>query len=169
MALLSHYPNITCHGLDINPLATALACQNAKTLSLDNRYTCVTQSFQEHVRQSTDVMKYDLIISNPPYIPTDEMGSLQVEVGSYEDHGALHGGRDGMDVIRDIITCGHTLLNESGSNEIWLEVARQHPVRVCDWVTNDPYLSGVYSSVTPINDFTGNPRFVRLRRKVQRM
>jgi release factor glutamine methyltransferase len=165
LALLSHYPNISCHGLDINPLATNLALINAKTLSLDTRYSCDTMSFMDHVSKSADI-KYDVIISNPPYIPSDEMQSLQTEVGQYEDHRALHGGEDGLDIIRDIITHGHTLLNRAGSNEIWLEVARQHPGVICEWVRSDPYLHSVYSSVTSIDDFTGNPRFVRLKKRV---
>jgi release factor glutamine methyltransferase len=46
--------------------------------------------------------KFDMIISNPPYITTDEMKELPVSVKDYEPHLALHGGDDGLDFYRSV-------------------------------------------------------------------
>ena len=137
--------------------------------------------------------QYDLIVSNPPYIPTEEMIGLEPEVIQYEDRGALDGGADGLDMIRDLILHSSSLLRPrsktntaatSPSNttttsfdqeavvcgELWLEVARQHPLQIQTMMESSkstdthPYPgSGSFSFVESIVDFAGNPRFVRLR------
>lgn len=166
LALLSNYKNLTCLGLDINPLAISLASENAKSLQLESRYNCILKSFKEYAEQFTckDV-KFDLIISNPPYIPTKEMSELEAEVARYEDHFALHGGEDGMDIIREIIDIGPSLLSSKGSKEIWMEVSSHHPKEICRLVKVDERWRQIYSHAEAIDDIFGKPRFVRLKVK----
>lgn len=58
--------------------------------------------------------KFDLIYSNPPYIKTNEINNLQVEVKNYEPRLALDGGSDGLDFYRQIIKKAPNYLNENG-------------------------------------------------------
>ena len=64
---------------------------------------------------------FDLVVSNPPYIPKDDMSTLSDDVVNYEDDGALCGGDDGMDVIQDIVKrlpewCRTTMTTTATSN-----------------------------------------------------
>ena len=67
---------------------------------------------------------FDLIVSNPPYIPTGVIESLQPEVRRYEPHLALDGGEDGLDILRRIakdlpshLAPGGVLLTEIGDDQ----------------------------------------------------
>jgi release factor glutamine methyltransferase len=68
--------------------------------------------------------KYDIVVSNPPYIPTATVQTLQREVRDFEPHLALDGGEDGLDIYRKIATqaaahiqAGGTLIMEVGEGE----------------------------------------------------
>ena len=196
LALLSQLPTATCDALDINPIAVDLANANAKLIlgTNNSRYTCHHQSFMDFVTSNKYTGQYDLIVSNPPYIPTEELAGLEPEVKQYEDQGALDGGIDGLDMIRDLILHSSSLLRPhspknptiTSSNiptstdtfdkeavvcgELWLEVARQHPVQIQTMMESSkstaihsPPWSEHFSFVESIIDFAGNPRFVRLR------
>ena len=89
------------------------------------------------------------------------------EVKEYEDHRALHGGNDGLDLVRKVLKDGPALLRSDGPKELWMEVARQHPKAIEELVEQE---NGSASTRKPnfkflegINDLSGNPRFVRLR------
>jgi methylase of polypeptide subunit release factors len=80
--------------------------------------------------------QYDLVVSNPPYIPSGELADLEPEVVKYEDIGALDGGNDGLDIVRDIVRYSPVLLDRAGGvgcGELWMEVAHQHPQVVAEW------------------------------------
>jgi release factor glutamine methyltransferase len=165
IALLTAYPTATCAGIDIHENAIKLASKNVATHKLSSRYETHHQSFSDFVHDAAaDEHKqhFDLILSNPPYIPTNELDELQREV-RHEDVLALDGGADGLDIVRDIVQHGPSLLSKHGSREIWLEVARHHPAMVQEWVRNDPNLQLIYEDVQSINDLSGYPRFIRLR------
>jgi release factor glutamine methyltransferase len=58
--------------------------------------------------------RFDLIVSNPPYIPTGDLAGLQPEVRDFEPRGALDGGADGLDFYRIIIPAAPDFLNPGG-------------------------------------------------------
>ena len=117
--------------------------------------------FSEFVSISRNHNKFDLIVSSPPYIPTDEMDVLEPEVKQYEDELALHGGFDGLSLIKDIIEKSDLLLHSKGSNELWMEVARQHPAMIETYIKSSQNRG--YQYLEGINDLSGFPRFVRLK------
>lgn len=86
---------------DISMEALRVAKQNVKDQHLGGRVSCV----QVDVRKPAAAFlgKFDLIVSNPPYVTTQEMGQLPPSVRDYEPHLALHGGSDGLDFYRDIV------------------------------------------------------------------
>lgn len=160
LSLLYHYRslNVTCTALDINPVAVEVSHRNAARLGLSSRYKCELVSFLEFASSNE---QFDIIISNPPYIPSREINCLDLEVREYEDRRALDGGDDGLDIVRDIIIHGSKLLRPTGTQEIWLEVDRSHPDMIAHWMRGQAL--GV-ELLEKINDLSGNPRFVRLKK-----
>jgi release factor glutamine methyltransferase len=59
--------------------------------------------------------RFDLIVSNPPYIPSREIDALQPEIARYEPRMALDGGPDGLDCLRRIIRQAPDLLRQGGA------------------------------------------------------
>jgi release factor glutamine methyltransferase len=170
LTLLHHLPSISCEALDISEVAVALAKRNAARVlgakEAMTRYQCSLTSFEEYAASSTGTGQFDVIVSNPPYIPSDEMEALMPEVKNYEDHRALHGGDDGLDLVRHVLREGPALLRPDGPGELWMEVARRHPKAIQELVEQE---NGDASTQEPrfkflegINDLSGNPRFVRL-------
>ena len=85
---------------DVSQDALSVAKENASLNKLTGRVRCV----QAHaLRPAFPFLgKFDLIVSNPPYIPAKEMQELPVSVKDYEPHLALYGGEDGLDFYRAI-------------------------------------------------------------------
>ena len=85
---------------DISQEAMAVAKKNITGQHLSARVKCVQANALE--KPASFLGKFDMIISNPPYITTKEMGELDASVKDYEPHLALHGGDDGLDFYRAI-------------------------------------------------------------------
>lgn len=97
---------------DISPAAVRVAKKNAQDLHLNSRVTCIPLDV---CRPATAFLgKYDLIVSNPPYVTDAEMDSLPPEVADYEPHLALRGGADGLDLYRAIVENYSSALAEGG-------------------------------------------------------
>lgn len=88
---------VLCSAIDINERAVQLSRSNAaKVLGDAGRgYSCRLSSIFHYSSDSSNHNKFDLIVSNPPYIPEAEMEALAPEVARYEDRAALCGGREG--------------------------------------------------------------------------
>ena len=112
--------NINGVGIDISSLALDVARQNAKKLGVDNRLKLMQGNWFSSDFTSMFTEKFDLIVSNPPYIPTAEIATLDVEVKSYDPIMALDGGIDGLDAYRQIAKIAPQLLQNGG--HIMLEV-----------------------------------------------
>lgn len=85
---------------DVSREALAVAKKNVAALKLTGRVACVSANALEE--PSAFLGKFDLIVSNPPYVTTEEMAELPHSVKDYEPHLALHGGADGLDFYRAI-------------------------------------------------------------------
>ncbi len=97
--------------------------------------------------------RFDLIVSNPPYIPTKEIPALQKEVKDYEPHLALDGGSDGLDYYRRIAKECKKYLNKGGT--LILEVGAGEAAEVTKLFTGD-----CYSIIA--QDFNGIDRYVKI-------
>ncbi|XP_019634245.1 PREDICTED: hemK methyltransferase family member 1-like [Branchiostoma belcheri] len=152
LSLLQEFPQAHCTAVDMTKEAVELTQHNAERLGLSGRLDVKQMQFNTSADFET---KFDVIVSNPPYIWTQDMETLEREVAGYENYCALHGGTDGMGVIRDIIHTGHRLLKPGGS--IWLEVDPRHPDMIQTYLHNhlqyQLHLTGVYQ------DFNNRPRF----------
>ena len=96
-------------GVDISKKAIDVALKNSKRFGLQSR--C-----KFYNRPLNDVFgyKFDLIVSNPPYIKTHEMKNLSNDIKKYEPRIALDGGNDGLDVIKKVIYKSNTILKRKG-------------------------------------------------------
>jgi release factor glutamine methyltransferase len=99
LALLSELPTATGLGTDIAPAAATVAAENARRLGLAGRATFVVCSWTSAVAAGA----FDLVVANPPYIPTGDIVGLDVEVRDHDPRRALDGGADGLSAIGAIL------------------------------------------------------------------
>ena len=107
-------------GLDISETALSVARENAETHRVAERLELKTSDVYKNLQDE----KFDLIVSNPPYIPQRDVKTLQAEVRDYEPLAALTDGADGLSIVRRIIDdaphflkAGGFLLMEIGINQ----------------------------------------------------
>ena len=86
---------------DVSREALAVAKKNINRMKLSGRVSCVQVNALEP--SSSFLGKFDMIVSNPPYVTTTEMEMLPASVADHEPHLALHGGTDGLDFYRAIV------------------------------------------------------------------
>ena len=107
-----HYTEGACADVvDISPAAAAVARENAEKLGL-------TERLDVHVGDLLAPLagrSYDMILSNPPYIPSADIAELMPEVCRYEPHLALDGGADGLDIYRRLMADAPILLKDGGA------------------------------------------------------
>ncbi|MEK7238817.1 MAG: protein-(glutamine-N5) methyltransferase, release factor-specific, partial [Nitrospirota bacterium] len=101
---------------------------------------------------------FDLIISNPPYIRTDDIKNLQPEIKEWEPVDALNGGVDGLDFYRALIPSARRFLKDNGI--IMLEVGFEQSSDVAGMLE----LSG-YPQIEIIKDYAGTERIIKARWK----
>ena len=98
---LAHYlTDIHVTGIDISPEAVALAQRNAERNRVEKRVHFITYDICRGFPSLAHPV--DFVVSNPPYIPTQEISNLQIEVAGYEPFAALDGGEDGLLFYRSI-------------------------------------------------------------------
>lgn len=99
ISLLSLLPLSEGTAVDISPAALAVATENAERIGVRERFTPVLSDLYSKLPAGE---RYDVIVSNPPYIPTEDITTLAADVQK-EPKGALDGGKDGLDFYRRII------------------------------------------------------------------
>ena len=110
--LLSILKELNCSrglGIDISPQAIRTAEINSIKLNLVHR-----AKFKVFDINKFNLGKYDLIVSNPPYIPSREIRNLSRDITNYEPMIALNGGRNGLDLIKGVIYKSARLLKKNG-------------------------------------------------------
>ena len=96
-------------GIDISAKAIQMAKVNYKNLNLFYR-----SKFKVIDLNKFNIGKYDLIVSNPPYIPSKDIKNLSKDITNYEPLTALNGGSDGLDLIKKVIYKSNHLLKREG-------------------------------------------------------
>ena len=127
ITLLQELPHATGVGVDISPEALTVAAHNAKQHHMGKRLTLKQASLFDLSLYNSVLgdSSFDIIVSNPPYIPTADIPSLMPEVYNYEPNLALNGGKDGLDCYRELAKSAGQLLGPNGL--IFLEIgAGQH-------------------------------------------
>lgn len=109
LAALSAYPGAWGIGVDRAPAAAALARGNARALGFSDRASILCGDWATALAG-----RFDLVLSNPPYIETDAIARLMPEVAAYEPQLALDGGTDGLDGYRALLRTLPDLLAPGG-------------------------------------------------------
>ena len=110
VALAHNLPQAKIAAVDISPLALEIARENAANNGVANRIRFVESDLLAAVASE----RFELVVSNPPYVPTTDWESLSVEVREHEPALALFGGDDGLDVYRRLIPASFTVLEPGG-------------------------------------------------------
>ena len=120
---------------DISKEALAVAKQNVVRNRMTGRVSCVQSDALG--TPSAFLGKFDLIVSNPPYITSQEMKELPISVSEYEPHLALHGGTDGLDFYRSIVKNYTAALKPGGF--LCFEFGMGQGDAVCQILTENGY------------------------------
>jgi release factor glutamine methyltransferase len=110
IALAHHHPTAQLTAVDLCPGALAVARDNALRHHLDARITFLESDLLVALPNGG----FDVIVSNPPYVPATDAATLQPEVLNHEPHTALFAGADGMDIYRRLIPQAQAALHPKG-------------------------------------------------------
>lgn len=147
---LLHYSN-DCEGIgvDISKEALQVAAQNAEALG-------IKADFLESDLYEKVTGKFDLLVSNPPYIEREIIPTLMEEVREYDPYIALDGGEDGLDFYRRIIGGAQDYLNQGG--QIFLEIGSEQAQAVSELLRE-----AGFKEIDVCKDFAGLARVVSAR------
>lgn len=127
ISLAKYLPQIQITALDISHKAIQIAKKNAVCNNVENQIVFVESNLFNNLSEQ----KYDIIVSNPPYIATDEINKLDIQVKN-EPYIALNGGKDGLDFYRKIISESYMYLKYSGY--LCLEIGYNQKQEVFDLI-----------------------------------
>lgn len=117
ITLLKHRTNAKACAIDISDRALMVAQENAALHSVQDRinfFKASIKDIQSIKNENLETKTYDLLISNPPYIPTTEIESLDEDVKNYDPYLALDGGTDGLDFYRALAALTPHVLKPQG-------------------------------------------------------
>jgi release factor glutamine methyltransferase len=137
---------------DISPAALAIARENAGTHGVDAMIEFLEGDLFAPL---TSGSRFDIIASNPPYIPSAEIDTLDAEVSKHEPRLALDGGLTGFDVINRLIA---TAPQFASSGALFLmELSPEQADTACQRLTD----AGAYTDITVAKDLAGRPRVAK--------
>ena len=166
IALAHHLPNAKLTAVDLSPAALSLAHENATKHHLQHRIRFIESDLlsalpaniplgSEATRSVQNATKWDVIVSNPPYIPDSEL--LHPQVQAHEPHTALFAGPSGLDIYRRLIPQAYAHLKPNGL--LALEIGHGQRDAIAE-------LLALWNDVQFLNDLQEIPR-VALARKPQ--
>jgi len=127
VSILHEVKTASAIGLDTSEIALAVAERNAKTHKVLERLELKLSNVFDNLQDEKDG-KFDLIVSNPPYISSEEMKTLQREVRDFEPHVALTDGKDGLSIVEKIIGAAPNFLKADGF--LLLEIGFNQAIKV---------------------------------------
>ena len=148
LSILKERKNFYGTGIDISKNSLDICKMNAKKLLLERR----VKFFKSDVDKFA-IGKYDLVVSNPPYIKTSDLKYLESDVIKFEPKLALDGGLDGLSVIRKVIKKSSELLKKNG--KFILEISFDQKNKVIKLLNN----KGFYINNT-VKDLANNDRCI---------
>ena len=147
ISVLKNAPELTGMGSDISKTALLVAKENAKLHEVDAEW--VRSDLFDNITET-----FDVIMANPPYIPTGEILSLMPEVRDFEPQNALDGGADGLDFYRKIAGQVKDYLNPGGY--VYMEIGYDQGEAVSELMRN-----AGFTEVEVIKDLARNDRVVK--------
>ena len=130
LSLLKELPQAQGTGVDISNEALSVAKQNARMLEIENQVKWINASWNEENFLKHFPYQFNLVVSNPPYIPNQEIMGLDPEVKNYDPLLALSGGEDGYDAYHRLAEIIPHLLTDKGA--VLLECGQGQAETVAD-------------------------------------
>ena len=156
VCLAKHCPRATVTAIDISDAAIAIAKQNAEAHEVSDRIDFLQSDLLAALPSDA---KFDIIVSNPPYVSTSEMQMLAREVAQHEPHAALHAGEQGTEVIQRLLPQAAEHLNENGT--LLLELSPMI-LAATEKLAEE---SELFQRRAVIKDLSGHGRAIQLVRK----
>jgi len=157
LALATECPNALFFASDLSIPAIELAKKNAKCHHLDQKIVFFSSDLFACLRENT--YPFDMILSNPPYIPTPVINRLQPEIVQYEPLIALDGKQDGLYFIQKIVCNAYRYLKPRGV--LLLEIGHDQRKAVENIIES----CNAYEDVAFEKDYSGYDRIVHMRKK----
>ena len=155
VALARELPELSWVGVDIPAAALEVARENARRHGVAARIAFLRGDLLSQFRASPS---FALVVANLPYVPRQEWERLSEEIKDYEPKGALLGGEDGLDLLKQLCLRAHVYLQAGG----WLalEVGAGQAGRVMGFLEE----TGAYDTLKSVNDYQAIPRVVLAKR-----
>jgi release factor glutamine methyltransferase len=152
VSILHSLPGATAVGLDVSPSALDVARINAEKNGVESRLDLR----ESDVFEAINIDIFDVIVSNPPYVPAADLDSLQAEVRDFEPGVALTDGGDGFSIISKIVSESPHFLRREGF--LFLEIGFNQATRV-----REMFDRNIWRSIDLLPDLQGIPRIVKAR------
>lgn len=152
VALAKHVKNAKVTLVDISTKALEVAKKNAKENEVKEKVNFIQSDMFENIKS-----KFDVIVSNPPYIKTKVINELDLQVQN-EPHLALDGGENGLKFYEILINEAPKYLKENG--KIFLEIGYDQKKEVEKLARN----SKLYKEIETVKDLANNDRVIELKR-----
>lgn len=149
ISILKAIPEAFATAVDIEEKAIEQAKLNATLNQVEKRVHWIQSDYFTDVPLQT----YDLIVSNPPYIPIKDVELLRKEVAAFEPHEALFAGEDGLDAYRKIIPAAWNYLSSGG--RLMFEAGHDQAPIIAEWMEKQGFVH-----VVTFKDLNEIPRFI---------
>ena len=149
VSLAKYLPQAEITAIDISNDALKIAKKNAISNNVQNQITFISSDMFTNLSEE----KFDIIVSNPPYIKTNVIKNLDIQVQN-EPYIALDGGKDGLDFYKRIINESYQYLKYSGY--LCLEIGFDQKIDVIELIENTESFTGTYSK----KDLFDNDRII---------
>lgn len=157
VALASENPRYTYLATDISIDAVQVARRNAIRHGLAATIHFVIADWFAPIDVKSG--RFDLIVSNPPYVRSIDLKRLQPEIHAYEPIAALDGAEDGLKNLRQIIECAYRYLKSNGALLLEMGYDQKEPLKqIID-------ASGQYEAVEFYKDYSGHDRIVSAKKR----
>jgi release factor glutamine methyltransferase len=156
IALAKELPGCFILAEDISWKAIFVAKENARIQGVSDNIRFLVGDLFPPLKEGR--FPFDLILSNPPYIPSSKIGTLAREIAEFEPRIALDGGPDGLELLRRIVIGSVSFLKEGGW--LMLETGEGQGEAVAEMIWN----TGSFASPSIIKDHSGADRVIRARK-----
>lgn len=156
LAIAHENPAARLWATDISQIAVNVAAENAERLGIADRVTVALGDLLASLPEEL-LGRLDVVVSNPPYVPSADVPELPAEVAGFEPHLALDGGPDGLDVYRRLLTEARSWLKPGGLLAVELDERRVEAAaeEALQW----------YEEVRVVTDLAGRDRIVTARHR----
>jgi release factor glutamine methyltransferase len=153
VSILHEIKNTKAIGLDISNKALQIAEKNAENIGVSNRLELKVSDIFEVLDKAEN---FDLIVSNPPYVPFEDVENLQPEVKDFDPHIALTDGKDGLSIISRIIKNSPDFLKPDGF--LLMEIGFNQSDKV-----RRMFDLQIWREIEVFSDLQGIPRMIKAR------